>query len=337
MKILITGIHGHVSAYLAEHLLNLGHEVWGGTRRSGSGTSWRLDRLNITHKIKMVEFDLQEYSNMVDIIRTNQFDQIYSLAAMSFVKSSFAIPIVTCDIDFMGVLKILDIIKTFSPKTRFLNSGSSEQFGKVAQVPQNENTKFVPRSPYGIAKTAAHYACINYAEAYNLFTVSSICFNMESPLRGENFVTRKISKHVARFHKGLEKKPLKLGNLSAQRDWSHAKDSVKAMELILNYKTPETFVISSEKMYSVKNFCETAFRLINRNILWKGEKSNEIGYCDKNGECLVEVDPQFYRENEVDELLGDSTKAHNLLNWKAHITFDQLVQEMVMEDIKYQN
>lgn len=327
-----SGATGQDFAYLAKHLLGMGYRVIGGARRSANQNLWRLETLGIKNKVEIVDFDLQEQSNIVDVIRTYKPDYFYNLAAMSFVKTSFAQPLVTHDINATGVLRILDAIKTYSPETRFYQAGTSEMFGKVRETPQNEQTPFHPRSPYGVSKVAAHWYTVNYRESYNLFCCSAILHNHESKLRGHEFVTRKITMHVAKQYKGF-KKPLELGNLNSLRDWGHADEYTFGMIKMMHHDKPDTFVLATGKTYTVRQFVEFAYQVIDRQIVWEGKEDREIGVDKKTGEILVRVNPIFYRPAEVDLLLGDASKAKNELGWEAKTFAPQLAEEMVKFDI----
>lgn len=333
-KAIITGITGQDGAYLAQLLLEKGYKVFGTYRRSSSMNFWRIEELGIQkhEHLQLLEYDLNDQSNNIRLIDKIQPDEIYNLAAQSFVGVSFDQPIYTAQTTGLGALHILEAIRIINPRIKFYQASTSEMFGKVLQVPQTENTPFYPRSPYGFAKLFAHWATINYRESYNMFGVSGILFNHESPMRGREFVTRKISDSVAKIHLGLLDK-LELGNLNAQRDWGFAKEYVEGMYKMMQYKDPETFVLATNKTNSVREFVELSFKNIEINIEWKGENENEKGYCSKSGKLLVEVNPCFYRPAEVDLLIGDASKAKRLLDWEAKTSLGELCNNMVITDI----
>jgi GDPmannose 4,6-dehydratase len=333
-KAIITGITGQDGAYLAQLLLQKGYKVFGTYRRSSSMNFWRIEELGIyNHEhLQLLEYDLNDQSNNIRLIDKIQPDEIYNLAAQSFVGVSFDQPIYTAQTTGLGALHILEGIRIVNPKIKFYQASTSEMFGKVQQVPQVEDTPFYPRSPYGFSKLFAHWATINYRESYNIFGVSGILFNHESPMRGREFVTRKISDSVAKIHLGKLDK-IKLGNLDAQRDWGYAREYVEGMYKMLQYKEPETFVLATNKTNSVREFVELSFKNIETNIEWKGKNENEKGYCNKTGKLLVEVNPCFYRPAEVDLLIGDASKAKKLLNWEAKTSLHELCNDMVLTDI----
>ena len=330
---LITGISGQDGAYLAEFLLKKGYKVIGGDRRTASGSLWRLEELGITKLVEIVDFELSEITNINKIIKKYKVDEIYNLAAQSFVGASFEVPLMTSDVTGLGVTRLLESIKENNPNAKFYQASTSEMFGKVAETPQNELTKYYPRSPYGVAKLYAHFMTINYREAYDMYACSGILFNHESPLRGHEFVTRKISLGVSEVAKG-NRTPIELGNLSAKRDWGFAGDYVRAMWLMLQQKNPEDFVISSGSTKSVREFVNFAFSVVGINIEWKGEGVDEVGLCSEKGDILVKVNPQFFRPAEVEILLGDFSKANKKLGWSPEVKFDELVKMMVEKDIE---
>jgi len=330
---LITGIRGQDGAYLASHLLHRGYRVVGADRRSGESSTWRLDYLDITRDIEIVYMDLTEFHNIAEVIETYKPDELYNLGAQSFVQSSFTQPFLTCDVNATGVLRILESIRKYSPQTRFYQASTSEMFGKVQEMPQSETTPFYPRSPYGVAKLNAHWMTVNYREAYNLFACCGILFNHESPLRGNEFVTQKIARHVACVQKKTNTEPLRLGNIDARRDWSHAADMVDGMHRMMQAQDPCDYVLSSGETHSVREFVEHAFQVIDIEIEWKGEGLYTIGVDADLGTILVTIDPKFYRPAEVDILLGDSTKARRELDWRPKIGFETLVEQMVREAV----
>ena len=329
---LVTGISGQDGAYLSKFLIEKGYNVIGGDRRTASGSLWRLEELGILNLVEIVDFELSEITNINKIIKKYKVDEIYNLAAQSFVGSSFEVPLMTSDVTGLGVTRLLESIRENNPKAKFYQASTSEMFGKVSETPQNELTKFHPRSPYGVAKLYAHFMTINYREAYGMYACNGILFNHESPLRGHEFVTRKITLGVAEIIKG-NRVPIELGNLSAKRDWGFAGDYVKAMWLMLQQESPEDFVISSGSNKSVREFVVSAFSVAGINLKWEGEGVNEVGICSEKGDVLVKINPRFFRPAEVELLLGDFSKANKKLGWSPEVTFDELVKMMVEKDI----
>lgn len=334
-KAIITGITGQDGAYLAQLLLEKGYKVYGTYRRSSSMNFWRIEELGISNheNLQLIEYDLNDQSSNIRMIEKIQPDEIYNLAAQSFVGVSFDQPIYTAQTSGLGTLHILEAIRIVNPKIKFYQASTSEMFGKVQEVPQTENTPFYPRSPYGFSKLFAHWATINYRESYDIFGVSGILFNHESPFRGREFVTRKITDGVAKIYLGKQKK-IELGNLNAQRDWGYAKEYVEGMYKMLQYNTPETFVLATNKTQSVRDFVELSFKNIDIQIEWKGKEDNEKGFCSKSGKLLIEVNPVYYRPAEVELLIGDASKAKELLNWEPKTTLETLCSNMVQTDIK---
>lgn len=332
-RALITGIRGQDGAYLAKLLLEKGYEVWGGDRRSGDSSYWRLKELGIEKDVRIVYMDLLETTNIFDVIKKIQPDELYNLAAQSFVQASFDQPFVTTEVDALGVLRILEAIRHFSPHTKFYQASTSEMFGKVQAIPQNEKTPFYPRSPYAVAKLYAHWITINYRESYGLFACSGILFNHESPLRGLEFVTRKITHTVALIKYGLAEK-LVLGNLNAKRDWGYAPEYVEAMWLMLQLDETDDYVIATGETHTVREFVEAAFKHIGITLEWEGKGVEERGRDAKTGRVLVEVSPEFFRPAEVDILVGDPSKAREKLGWQPKTTFEDLVGIMVEADLK---
>jgi len=337
---LITGITGQDGAYLAEFLLNKGYVVHGIKRRSSLFNTDRIDHLYKDPHTPGTRFflhygDLTDSTNLIRIIQEVQPDEIYNLAAQSHVKVSFETPEYTANADALGTLRILEAIRilNLSEKTKFYQASTSELYGKVQEIPQKETTPFYPRSPYGVAKLYAFWITKNYREAYGMFACNGILFNHESPIRGETFVTRKISRGVARIYLGLQDK-LYLGNLDAERDWGHAKDYVEGMWKILQYKEPEDFVLATGKKISVRKFTEMAFREAGIEIAWEGKGKEEKGRDKKTGKVLVEVDPRYFRPSEVDLLIGDYSKAKQLLGWEPRYTVEDLCKEMVHSDLE---
>jgi len=340
-KALITGITGQDGSYLAEFLLNKGYEVHGIKRRASSLNTSRIDHLYHDLHEKDGNFilhygDMTDASNLMRIVQKIQPDEIYNLAAMSHVKVSYEMPEYTADTDGLGTLRLLEAIRTLGleNKTKFYQASTSELFsGKPEEVPQNENTPFYPRSPYGVAKLYAYWITVNYREAYNIFACNGILFNHESSRRGETFVTRKITMAATRIKLGLQDK-LYLGNLYAKRDWGHSKDSVEAMWLMLQQPKPDDYVIATGKQHSVREFCELSFKELGIDLEWQGQGLNEKGIDKKTNKIIIEVDPKYFRPAEVESLLGDSTKAREKLRWKPKISFEELVKEMVQSDLE---
>ncbi len=337
---LITGVTGQDGAYLSEFLLKKGYEVHGVKRRASSFNTERIDHLYQDPHEADVQFklhygDMTDATNLIRIMQEVRPDEVYNLAAQSHVQVSFETAEYTANADALGTLRLLEAIRIlgFEEKTRFYQASSSEMYGKVREIPQRETTPFYPRSPYGAAKVYAYWICVNYREAYGLFACNGILFNHESPIRGETFVTRKITRAVARRKLGLQDK-LYLGNLDAKRDWGHARDFVKAQWLMLQQPEPDDFVIATGKQYSVREFVELAFAEIGISLEWQGSGSDEKGINSKTGELLVEVDPRHFRPTEVETLLGDPSKAKEKLGWEAKITVEEMVAEMVKEDLK---
>ena len=325
---IITGIGGQDGAFLAKLLLEEGYKVYGADRRRVNVDYKFLSYLGIKEKIEFVYFDLSEESNISRIIKNIQPTEFYNLAAMSFVKASFDLPLLTADVDALGVLRILEAIRTYSPETRFYQASTSEMFGLVQEIPQNENTKFYPRSPYGVAKLFAHWTTVNYREAYDLFCCSGILFNHESEFRGEEFVTQKIVKAAVNIVEGKQEK-LVLGNLDAKRDWGHAEDYVRGMYLMLQQNKPDDYVMATGKTTSIREFVELVFSKLQTNLIWKGNGLLEKGYNSNSGKLIVEVSEEFYRPAEVDLLIGDSSKAAHELGWKVNITLSEIVDRMI--------
>ena len=325
-KAIITGIGGQDGTFLAKHLIDLGYEVIGADRRRVDVSFLNLKHLKIQDKVRIVYFDLLEYSNIEDIIRKEQPDEFYNLAAQSFVKASFDMPILTSEVDAIGVLRILEAIRRHSPKTRFYQASTSEMFGKVQEIPQKETTPFYPRSPYGVAKLFAHWMVVNYRESYDMYACSGILFNHESEFRGKEFVTQKIIHGVVSIKNG-NNTPLELGNLDAKRDWGYAGDYVKGMHLMLQQENPSDFVLATNQTISVREFVEKSFKKIDIDIVWKGEGLDEVG-INHDGKVLVKINSEFYRPAEVDLLIGDYTKAQTMLGWKPETNLDEIVDKM---------
>jgi len=337
---LITGVTGQDGAYLSELLLKKGYEVHGVKRRSSLFNTDRIDHIYQDQHENDVRFflhygDMSDASNMLRIIQTVQPDEIYNLAAMSHVQVSFETPEYTGNVDALGTLRLLEAIRILGleKKTRIYQASTSELYGKVQEVPQTETTPFYPRSPYGVAKLYAFWITKNYREAYGIFASNGILFNHESPLRGETFVTRKITRAVARIALGLQSK-LYMGNMNARRDWGHAKDFVEGMWRILQHHESDDFVLATGRTETVRFFIEKAFAEVGIVIEWKGKDENEQGIDSKTGDVLVEVDARYYRPTEVELLVGDPSKAQRELGWKHHHTLEQLITEMVKSDLE---
>jgi GDPmannose 4,6-dehydratase len=332
-KALITGIRGQDGAYLSQLLLEHGYEVYGVDRRSGDSSFWRLKTLGIEKDVKILYMDLLELTNIMRTIEKTQPDEIYNLAAQSFVQASFEQPIITADINAMGVLRLLEAIRSIKPDIRFYQASTSEMYGKVQAIPQVETTPFYPRSPYGVAKLFGHWAVVNYRESYNMFACSGILFNHESPLRGLEFVTRKITYGIARMKMGLQSN-IVLGNLDSQRDWGFAKEYVEGMWLMLQQQKADDYVLATGETHTVREFVNAAFRAADIAIDWTGEGVDTKGIDRKTGNAVVLISPEFYRPAEVEILIGRPDKARARLGWKPTTKFDDLVAMMVEADIK---
>ena len=334
-KALITGITGQDGAYLAQLLLDKGYLVTGTYRRTSSVNFWRIEELGIqSHpNLKLVEYDLTDLSSSIRLMQTAEPDEVYNLAAQSFVGVSFEQPVATAAITGLGAVHLLEAIRIVNPKARFYQASTSEMFGKVQAIPQLEDTPFYPRSPYGVAKLYAHWMTVNYRESYGIFGSSGILFNHESPLRGREFVTRKITDSVAKIV--LNKLDvLELGNLDAKRDWGYAKEYVEGMWRILQAKDPDTFILATNRTETVRDFVTMAFKGAGIDIEYKGKGEAETGHCDRTGKLLVRISPKFYRPAEVELLIGDPAKAHRELGWKPETTLEQLCQMMVEADMR---
>ncbi|MCZ8168364.1 MAG: GDP-mannose 4,6-dehydratase [Flavobacterium sp.] len=330
----ITGVTGQDGAYLTQLLLQKGYRVFGTYRRSSSMNFWRLEELGVLNhaNLSLVEFDLNDITSCIRLLESCQPEEFYNLAAQSFVGVSFDQPLYTAQASGIGALTILEAIRIVNKNIKFYQASTSEMFGKVQEIPQTEHTPFYPRSPYGFAKLFAHWATVNYRESYGIFGVSGILFNHESPLRGKEFVTRKITDTVAKIHLGITDK-LALGNLDAQRDWGFAGEYVEGMYKMLQHHEADTFVLSTNQTQSVRDFVELAFNRIEVAIEWTGTAENERGLCAKTGTELVVVDPRFYRPAEVDLLIGDAQKANHHLNWSAQTSLADLCAMMVDADL----
>ena len=339
-KALITGITGQDGAYLAELLLEKGYEVHGIKRRSSSFNTNRIDHLYKDPLEGEVNFylhygDLTDSTNLIRIVQNVQPDEIYNLAAQSHVKVSFETPEYTANADAIGTLRILEAIRILNleKKTKFYQASTSEMYGLAQEVPQNENTPFYPRSPYGVAKLYSYWIVRNYREAYGIFASNGILFNHESPIRGETFVTRKITRGVVRIKLGLQKK-IYLGNLNAERDWGHAKDYVEGMWRMMQHEEPDDFVLATGITVSVRKFVELAMNEVDIEVKWEGEGENEKGVNVATGDVIIEVDPKYHRPTEVDVLKGDASKAKAVLGWEPSCTVNDLVKDMVAGDMK---
>lgn len=330
---LITGIRGQDGAYLSELLLKKGYRVVGADRRSGDSSNWRLKELRIEKDIEILYMDLLEFDNIFRVLQKVQPDEIYNLAAQSFVSASFDQPILTTEVDAVGVVRLLEAIRIINPKIKFYQASSSEMFGKARTPQQNEETCFYPRSPYAVSKVFGHWITVNYRESFQLFACSGILFNHESPLRGIEFVTRKITYGLARIKYGKQKK-LILGNIEAKRDWGYAKEYVEGMWMMLQQKEPDDYVLATGETHSIKEFVERSFSLVGYEIVWQGKEENLKGIDRKTNKILIEISKDLYRPAEVDYLLGDYTKAKQKLGWQPKVTFEKLIEIMVEADLK---
>lgn len=332
---IVTGISGQDGAYLAENLLERGYTVYGTYRRTSSVNFWRMEELGIQDhpNLKLVEFDLTDMGSAIRLLDKSGATELYNLAAQSFVGVSFDQPLATAQITGIGPAYLLEAIRVVNPKVRFYQASTSEMFGKVQAIPQKEDTPFYPRSPYGVAKLYAHWLAVNYRESYDLFASSGILFNHESPLRGREFVTRKITDTVAKIHLG-KADVLELGNLDAKRDWGYAKDYVEGMYRMLQHTHSDTYVLATNRTETVRDFVEMAFKHVDVTLEWSGKEDSEVGVDTKTGKTVVRVNPQFYRPAEVDLLIGDPGKATADLGWKPETTLEQLCALMVEADLR---
>ncbi|HPX92112.1 MAG TPA: GDP-mannose 4,6-dehydratase [Spirochaetota bacterium] len=329
----ITGITGQDGAYLAELLLTKGYKVYGGFRRLSTPNFWRLDELNITDKVELVEIDLLDAGNLTRVIGDIKPDEVYNLAAQSFVAHSFKNPVLTGKVTGIGVTNILEAIRIVNKNIKFYQASTSELFGLVQEIPQTENTPFYPRSPYGVAKLYGHWITINYRESYDMFASTGILFNHESPLRGLEFVTRKITDAVAKIYHGKQEF-FEIGNLDAKRDWGYAKEYVEGMWRILQAPKADNYVLATNETHSVREWIEVCFNYIGKEIVWEGEGEKEVGKDAKSGKVLVQVNPAFYRPAEVDLLIGDYSKAKTELGWEPKTKYKELAEIMLQRDIE---
>ncbi|MDY7573972.1 GDP-mannose 4,6-dehydratase [Actimicrobium sp. CCI2.3] len=332
---IITGITGQDGAYLAELLLGKGYKVYGTYRRTSSVNFWRIEELGVAKhpNLHLVEYDLTDLSSSIRLLQTTGATEVYNLAAQSFVGVSFDQPITTAEITGLGPVNLLEAIRIVNPGIRFYQASTSEMFGKVQAVPQIESTPFYPRSPYGVAKLYAHWMTINYRESYNLFASSGILFNHESPLRGREFVTRKITDSMAKITLG-QLDVLELGNIDAKRDWGFAKEYVEGMWCMLQADKPDTYVLATNRTETVRDFVTMAAKAAGFELVWEGTAENEIAMDRKTGKTLVQVNPKFYRPAEVELLIGNPEKARNELGWQPRTTLEELCQMMVDADIR---
>lgn len=332
---IITGITGQDGAYLTELLLEKGYKVYGTYRRTSSVNFWRLEEVGaLGHpNLELVEHDLTDLGASIRLMQKAQPDELYNLAAQSFVGVSFDQPVTTAEITGIGAVNLLEAIRIVNPKIRFYQASTSEMFGEVQQIPQTEATPFYPRSPYGVAKLYAHWMTVNYRESYGIFGTSGILFNHESPLRGKEFVTRKITDAAARIALG-QQRSLELGNLAAKRDWGYAKEYVEGMWRMLQANEPDTFVLATNRTETVRDFVSLAFKAVDIQLEWQGSEENERGIDSRTGKAVVEVNPRFYRPAEVDLLIGDPEKAKKALGWEPKTTLENLCRLMVDADLQ---
>jgi GDPmannose 4,6-dehydratase len=335
MKAIVTGVTGQDGAYLTQLLLEKGYTVYGTYRRTSSVNFWRLEELGVaTHaNLHLVEYDLTDLSASIRLLQNTEATEVYNLAAQSFVGVSFEQPLTTAEITGVGVVNLLEAIRIVNPKIRFYQASTSEMFGKVQAIPQIESTPFYPRSPYGVAKLYAHWMTINYRESYGIFATSGILFNHESPLRGREFVTRKITDSVAKIKLG-KLEVLELGNLDAKRDWGFAKEYVEGMWRMLQADEPDTFVLATNRTETVRDFVSMAFKAVDISLDWSGKDDSECGTCRATGKVLVKVNPMFHRPAEVDLLIGDPAKAREVLGWQPQTSLEELCRMMVEADLR---
>ncbi|CAB5080153.1 GDP-mannose 4,6-dehydratase [Burkholderia cenocepacia] len=334
-KAIITGVTGQDGAYLAKLLLEQGYTVFGTYRRTSSVNFWRVEELGIAQHpdFHVVEYDLTDLGSSIRLLQRTEATEVYNLAAQSFVGVSFDQPATTAEITGIGALHLLEAIRIVNPGIRFYQASTSEMFGKVQAVPQTEDTPFYPRSPYGVAKLYAHWMTVNYRESYNIFASSGILFNHESPLRGREFVTRKITDSIAKIRLG-KLDTLELGNLDAKRDWGYAKEYVEGMWRMLQADKPDTYVLATNRTETVRDFVSMAGKAAGFDIMWEGKDENEVGVDVATGKAIVKINPKFYRPAEVDLLIGDPAKARTELGWEPRTTLEQLCEMMVEADIR---
>jgi GDPmannose 4,6-dehydratase len=334
-SVIVTGVTGQDGAYLAKLLLEKGYEVWGACRRTSSVNFWRMEELNITShpNLKLIDFDLTDLGAAIRLLEKSKATEVYNLAAQSFVGVSFEQPVTTAEITGIGAVNLLEAIRIVNPACRFYQASTSEMFGKVQAIPQDEKTPFYPRSPYGIAKLYAHWMTVNYRESYGIFGSSGILFNHESPLRGLEFVTRKITDATAKISLG-KLDYLELGNIDAKRDWGYAEDYVEGMWRILQADSPDTYVLATNRTETVRDFVNMSFSTVGIDLEWSGEKEDEIGICRSSGKTLVKINPAYYRPTEVDLLVGDYSKAQSELGWQPKTSLEDLCSMMVKADIR---
>ena len=333
-KAIVTGITGQDGAYLAELLLEKGYRVFGAYRRTSSVNFWRIEELGIARhpNLELVEHDLTDLSASIRLLQRSEATEVYNLAAQSFVGVSFEQPLTTAEITGIGAVNLLEAIRIVNPQVRFYQASTSEMFGKVQAIPQTEDTPFYPRSPYGVAKLYAHWMTVNYRESYGIFACSGILFNHESPLRGQEFVTRKITDSVAKIKLG-KLDVLELGNLDAKRDWGYAREYAEGMWRMLQVDEPDTYVLATNRTETVRDFVNMAFKAVDIELDWRGSGEAEEGYCAASGRLLVKVNPKFYRPAEVDLLIGNPEKARRQLGWQPATSLEQLCRMMVDADL----
>jgi len=329
----ITGITGQDGAYLAQFLLSKGYKVVGGFRRLSTPNFWRLDELGITNDVILEEIDILDAGNLVRVIEKYKPDEVYNLGAQSFVAHSFSNPVLTGKVTGLGVTNILEAIRIVDKNIKFYQASTSELYGLVQEIPQKETTPFYPRSPYGVAKLYGHWITINYRESYGIFASTGILFNHESPLRGIEFVTRKITDAVAKIYHGKQDF-FEIGNMDAKRDWGYAKEYVEGMWRILQAEKPDNYVLATGETHSVREWIEVCFNFIGKKIVWEGHNENEIGKDEKTGKVLVKVNPAYFRPAEVDILVGDPTKAKKELGWEAKVKYKELAEIMLQRDLE---
>ncbi|KYZ85104.1 GDP-mannose 4,6-dehydratase [Alloalcanivorax xenomutans] len=334
-KAIITGITGQDGTYLAELLLEKGYKVYGAYRRTASVNFWRIQEMGIDRhpNLNLVEYDLTDLSSCIRLLQTSEATEVYNLAAQSFVGVSFDQPVTTAEITGLGAVNLLEAIRIVNPAIRFYQASTSEMFGKVQEIPQTESTPFYPRSPYGIAKLYAHWMTINYRESHGIFGTSGILFNHESPLRGQEFVTRKITDSIAKIKLGKQER-LELGNMDAKRDWGFAKDYVDGMWRMLQVNEPDTYVLATNRTESVRDFVSMACKAAEIDIDWRGKGEEETGVDTSSGKVIVAVNPKFYRPAEVDLLIGDPARAKEKLGWEPTTTLEELCRMMVEADLR---